>query len=161
MKQLWADVKAGRVALAEPSCHVNLHCHTFFSYNTYGYSPSKFAWLARKKGLAVAGIVDFDVLDGLEEFAGAGDLLNLRTCVGLETRAYVPEFSGKEITSPGEPGITYHMGVGFPSGTLAADTQPFLSGLRQTAQKRNLELMQRVNLHLDPVQLDYDRDVLA
>ena len=34
----------------EPGGDVNLHAHTFFSYNAYGYSPSKFAWLARKAG---------------------------------------------------------------------------------------------------------------
>jgi hypothetical protein len=44
-----------------------LHAHTFFSYNAYGYSPSHFAFLARIRGLAVAGIVDFDMLDGMEE----------------------------------------------------------------------------------------------
>jgi hypothetical protein len=160
LEVLWQNVRAGRVELAEPGSFVNLHCHTFFSYNTYGYSPSKFAWLARKRGLAVAGIVDFDVLDGLEEFTAAARLLNLRNCAGLETRVYVPEFADKEMTSPGEPGITYHMGVGFPSAKLSLDTQPFLSKLRQTAQNRNIELMHRVNRYLQPVQLDYGKDVL-
>ena len=65
---LCKKVRAGEVTLPEPGRAVNLHCHTFFSYNTYGYSPSKFAWLARKAGLAVAGVVDFDVLDAAEEF---------------------------------------------------------------------------------------------
>ena len=30
----------------------NLHCHTFCSFNAYGYSPSALAWLARQQGLA-------------------------------------------------------------------------------------------------------------
>ena len=94
---------------------MNLHAHTFFSYNAYGYSPSKYAWLARKAGLAAAGIVDFDVLDGLEEFLEAGRLLGLKTCVSLESRVFVPEFATRVINSPGEPGIAYHMGVGFTS----------------------------------------------
>ncbi|HZF00813.1 MAG TPA: hypothetical protein VE344_02855, partial [Methylomirabilota bacterium] len=72
LAQLWDLARAGKVELAEPMNEVNLHAHTFFSYNAYGYSPSKFAWLARKRGLAVAGIVDFDVLDALEEFWAAG-----------------------------------------------------------------------------------------
>ena len=72
LAKLWDLAKAGKIALAEPGSDVNLHAHTFFSYNAYGYSPSKFAWLARKRGLAVAGIVDFDVLDALEEFWAAG-----------------------------------------------------------------------------------------
>ena len=68
LQALLLKVATGQIALPLPSSAVNLHCHTFFSYNSYGYSPSKFAWLARKQGLAVAGIVDFDVLDGLDEF---------------------------------------------------------------------------------------------
>ena len=75
----------GQIELPTPGTHVNLHCHTFFSYNTYGYSPSKFAWLARKAGLAVAGVVDFDVLDALEEFLDACKLLGLKGCAGLES----------------------------------------------------------------------------
>ncbi|HUS72976.1 MAG TPA: hypothetical protein VMY06_07895, partial [Sedimentisphaerales bacterium] len=65
---LCEKVRSGEITLPEPGTDINLHCHTFFSYNTYGYSPSKFAWLARKRGLAYAGVVDFDVLDALEEF---------------------------------------------------------------------------------------------
>ena len=30
---------------------VNLHCHTFFSFNAFGYSPSGLAWLAKRRGL--------------------------------------------------------------------------------------------------------------
>ncbi|MHC4647440.1 MAG: PHP domain-containing protein [Planctomycetota bacterium] len=147
---LCEEVKAGEATFAERGTDVNLHCHTFFSYNTYGYSPSKFAWLARKAGLAVAGIVDFDVLDGLEEFLGAARILGLKGCVGMESRVFVPEFADKVMTSPGEPGITYHMGVGFPA---------FLSHLKIIAQKRNRDLMLRVNKHLSPAELDYERDV--
>ena len=57
---LWEKAQAGQIELPTMGTDVNIHCHTFFSYNTYGYSPSKFAWLARKVGLAVAGVVDFE-----------------------------------------------------------------------------------------------------
>ena len=114
LEQLWNRAKGGNIELAAPDADVNLHAHTFFSYNAYGYSPSKFAWLARKAGLAAAGIVDFDVLDGLEEFWKPGRLLGLKTCASLESRVFVPEFATRVINSPGEPGIAYHMGVGFP-----------------------------------------------
>ena len=43
-----------------PTNDVNLHCHTFFSYNAYGYSPTRVAVVARLLGLEMAGTVDFD-----------------------------------------------------------------------------------------------------
>jgi len=161
LSELCEKVRSGQIELPEPGTDVNLHCHTFFSYNAYGYSPSKFAWLARKAGLAVAGVVDFDVLDALEEFTDACRLLGLKGTGGLESRVFVPEFADKVINSPGEPGISYHMGVGFPTATVPKDQKDFLAGLRRTAQERNQDLMTRVNAHLSPVELDYERDVLV
>jgi hypothetical protein len=158
---LCENVRSGEIALPEPGTNVNLHCHTFFSYNTYGYSPSKFAWLARKRGLAFAGVVDFDVLDALEEFLEAAKMLGLKGCAGLESRVFVPEFSDRVINSPGEPGISYHMGVGFPRAKLDGEQKEFLLNLRELAQQRNRGLMDRVNKHLAPVELDYERDVLV
>jgi hypothetical protein len=157
LEKLWDLAKAGKIALAEPCNGVNLHAHTFFSYNAYGYSPSKFAWLARKRGLAAAGIVDFDVLDALEEFWAAGKLIGLKRCASLESRVFVPEFATRVINSPGEPGIAYHMGAGFPREVK----HPLLSQMRRTAEARNRELVRRVNIFLQPVGLDYDKDVLS
>lgn len=161
LQALCDKVSAGQIELPAAGSDVNLHCHTFFSYNTYGYSPTKFAWLARKSGLAVAGVVDFDVLDALEEFLEAGRMLGLKVCGGFETRVYVPEFADRVINSPGEPGISYHMGVGFPRAEVPAEQKAFLAGLRDTAQQRNQSLTERVNKHLRPVELDYERDVLT
>jgi len=152
---LWRETEVGEIALPEPGVEVNLHAHTFFSYNAYGYSPSKFAWLARKAGLAAAGIVDFDVLDGVEEFLAAGRLIGLRTCGSLESRTFVPEFAALEINSPGEPGVAYNMGVGFPRGA----SHPFLAEMRAAAKTRTRGMIGRVNAYLDPVKLDFDRDV--
>jgi hypothetical protein len=150
-------VQNGTVTLPKPGTAVNLHAHTFFSYNAYGYSPSKYAWLARKAGLAAAGIVDFDVLDGLEEFLEAGRLLGLKTCVSLESRVFVPEFATRVINSPGEPGIAYHMGVGFTS----AAPHPFLAEMRRAAAQRTRDLLARVNRFMHPVELDYEKDAAA
>jgi len=155
LKFLWRAVARGEGALPEPGLDVNLHAHTFFSYNAYGYSPSKFAWLARKAGLAVAGIVDFDVLDGVDEFLEAGRLIGLKCCAGLESRVFVPEFATLEINSPGEPGVAYNMGVGFPR----AASHPFLAEMRAAAEKRTRGIIERVNAYLDPIKLDFDADV--
>ena len=149
----------GEIELPEKTTDVNLHLHSFYSYNACGYSPSKIAWKARKRGLAVVGIVDFDVFDGLDEFLEAAKMVGIKGCVGMETRVYVPEFADKEITSPGEPGITYHMGVGFSESVVPHAFVNFKSDLKQTVQKRNRELIERVNEYLSPVELDLEKDV--
>ena len=149
------QVEGGKITLPGPGSDVNLHAHTFFSYNAYGYSPSKYAWLARKAGLAVAGVVDFDVLDALDEFLEAGQLAGLKTCVSLESRAFVPEFATRVINSPGEPGIAYHMGVGF----TRAVQNPFLDEMRSAAAQRTRDLLARVNAFLRPVELDFEKEV--
>lgn len=145
----------GAARLPAPGSEVNLHAHTFYSYNAYGYSPSKVAWLSRKAGLEMAGIVDFDVLDGADEFLEAADLLGLKGCISLESRVFVPEFSDHVINSPGEPGVAYHMGVGF-AGPVE---HPFLKAMRAAAARRTREMMDRVNPFLHPVSLDFDADV--
>ncbi|MCD6394994.1 MAG: hypothetical protein J7M40_16005 [Planctomycetes bacterium] len=160
LEQLRQLLDQGKIRPHAPTKSVNLHCHTFFSFNTYGYSPSRFAWLACEGGLAAAGIVDFDVLDGLDEFHDACRTLDLKGCVGLETRVFIPEFADKVINSPGEPGISYHMGVGMPSAKLEGADADFLANLKKTAQQRNRALIGRVNKYLSPVELDYDIDVI-
>ena len=153
---LWNLAQAGKLALPKPGTDVNLHAHTFFSYNAYGYSPSKYAWLARKAGLALAGVVDFDVLDALEEFLEAARLVGLKSCVSLESRVFVPEFATRVINSPGEPGIAYHMGVGFTK----AVQHPFLAAMRASAAQRTREMLGRVNAFMRPVELDFEKDVV-
>lgn len=153
---LWREAqKPGRVVPA-PGAAINLHAHTFYSYNAYGYSPSKYAWLARRAGLAVAGIVDFDTLDGIEEFHEAGRLLGLKTTASIETRVFLPEFATRVVNSPGEPGVLYHMGVGFTK----KPAHPFLDEMRRAAEKRVREMIVRVNAYLAPVELDFERDVV-
>lgn len=162
------DALSGLVSLAEqgmvplePEANVaNMHCHTFFSFNAYGHSPTALAWLARRRGFRAIGIVDFDVLDGVDEFLTACDRVGIRGSAGIETRVCVPEFATREINSPGEPGIAYHMGIGFTSGQTPEDAAPTLANLRQGAAQRNREIVKRVNAYLDPVAVDYDRDVL-
>ena len=93
----------------------NLHCHTFFSFNGYGYSPSYLACWAKAERLFAVGKIEFDVLDGADEFLDAARLLNLRAACGVESRVVISELADKVINSPGEPGIAYHLGIGFTS----------------------------------------------
>ena len=160
LNELLAMAKSGKIEFAETGSDVNLHIHSFYSYNACGYSPSKIAWLGGKRGLAVAGIVDFDVFDGQDEFLDAAKLIGLKACVGMETRVFVPEFADKEITSPGEPGITYHMGVGHTSIDVPDQVKSFKKRLRRIPEQRNRDLVGRVNKFLKPADLDYDEDVI-
>lgn len=160
--------RIGRGEITVPPTHplaaganANLHMHSFFSFNADGHSPSRLAWEARKAGFFCAGVVDFDVLDGALEFLAAGDLLGLRTVVGVESRVFVSEYADREINSPREPGIAYYMGMGFHGlpepGSEAART---LRRMRDLARKRNEATCERVNRYLGEARIDYEEDVL-
>ena len=149
----------GEINLPPPRPVVNLHCHTSFSYNGYGWSPSYIAWKARVEGLLVVGVVDFDVLDAVEEFLWAASVVGIRACAGIETRVFVSQYAGKEINSPGEPGVAYHMGTGYVPG-VSGDTT-LLARLKSIAQHRNRTMLGRINAVLDPVLIDYERDVTS
>jgi hypothetical protein len=149
------------IQLPAPKPEVNIHFHTFFSFNAEGWSPTRIAWEARKYGLGVAGIVDFDVLDGREEFLDAAETLGLKASVGMETRVFVSEYADTVLNSPNEPGILYFMAQGVfknpEPGSKADDTLKMMSS---KARERNLGMIGRINDHLGDVVLDYDLDVL-
>jgi len=150
-------IENGEIQPSCPSLKVNIHIHSFFSYNCNGWSPSRIAWEAYKTGLETVGIVDFDVLDGLEEFHGAGELLGVKTVAGVETRVFIPELADKVITSPNEPGVHYMMAQG--CGRIADGCMDKLSNLRQVSESRNLQVMERLNDYLPDIALDYAHDV--
>ena len=140
---------------------VNMHLHTFFSYNGEGWSPSRIAYEMKKLGLYSAAICDFDVLEGMEEFLEAADLFRLRSAVAMESRVFFKEYANCDINSPGENGVFYFMGMGFVSrpqpGTSAEKT---LNAMLTSSHARNRAVIQRINAKLTDFQLDYDRDVL-
>jgi hypothetical protein len=150
----------GVVPLEPVADIANLHCHTFFSFNAYGYSPSGLAWLAKRGGIGLMGIVDFDVLDGVEEFLNACELIGVRGSAGMETRVYIPEFATREINSPGEPGVYYTMGIGFSSNHVPSLEAPILADMRLRAEQRNRAMAGRINDYLSPVSVEYSLDVL-
>jgi len=147
--------------LPKAGTNANMHMHSFFSFNAEDWSPAHIAWEARKAGLYAAGLCDFDVLDGADEFLEAGLALGLRTSVYVETRAFLAEYAQAEITSPGEPGVTYIMGAGF--GGSPEDGSPQaggLAGYRDRARDRNVAVIDRINPHLRECTIDYENDVL-
>jgi hypothetical protein len=154
------SIEAGQIQVPGPKNEVNLHFHTFFSYNANGWSPSRIAWEARKYGLAAAGIVDFDVLDGMEEFLAAGEIIDLRTTAAIESRVFIKEYSDKVINSPREPGVSYFMGAGcFKLPDEGTHTARLLQNMRVMASRRNVQMIERINSYLGSVVLDYDSDV--
>jgi hypothetical protein len=160
LQELLSLANQGEVKFAPEQEAVNLHCHTFFSFNGYGHSPTSLAWLAKRRGFKAVGIVDFDVLDAVVEFLTACDQVSVRGSAGIETRVFVPEFASREINSPGEPGVFYHMGIGFTSSQVPGDVAPILASMRQRARERNQDMAARVNAFLAPVEVDYEQDVL-
>ncbi|AKJ64531.1 hypothetical protein [Kiritimatiella glycovorans] len=159
LKELRDKLDRGELSAEPDRGRVNLHMHSFHSYNACGWSPSALAWQARKRGLHEIAKIEFDVLDGMEEFERACAAMKLRRFSGLETRVYMERYDGTEINSPGEPGIAYHLGLGFPSPEPPAAQAPFLRDLRAKAEQRTRGIMERVNRHLQRVTLDYERDV--
>jgi len=145
----------------EEQQNVNMHFHSFNSYNAENWSPLRIAWEAKKKGLYAAGIIDFDVLSGLEEYFIACEILGIRCSVGIETRAFLHEYADKEIDSPGEPGVSYIAGTGFYQLPGVNTPQALtLESYNKKAEARNIALLERINHHVPKIAITYN-EVLA
>ena len=141
--------------------NVNMHFHSFNSYNCENWSPTRIAFESKQRGLYATGIIDFDVIDGRDEFLEASELLGLRASVGIETRAFHTEFSNREVDSPGEPGVSYIAGAGFVTPFEENSQQAkTLAKYRQKALERNLALIQRINAAISIISIDYYEDVI-
>lgn len=160
--QLEYLLSQGKISPLPPRNWINLHCHSFFSYNGYGMSPSSLVWKAKLLGLNMVGLVDFDTLDGVDEFHRAGNILNIKTVASLETRVFLPNYLEQEINSPGEPGIAYHMISGITSSSiLEKKDRLFSENLLTKSHIRNKSIVSRINNIIPEIVLDYDRDVLS
>jgi len=159
--ELAERLRAGTIDVPPLTGAVNVHYHTFFSFNYRDYAPSRIVWEAKRAGVDVAGSVDFDVLDAMDEMFEAGDALGVRTNVALETRVFAHEFADREFSSPGEPGVLYFMGTGFTrlpaAGSRAAAS---LAHMRAQARARNEQMLERLRPVIAPMAVDYEADVL-
>jgi len=158
--ELVGMLRHGEISLPAAKPEVNIHIHSFFSYNVFGWSPTRIAWEGKKYGLEVIGIVDFDVLDGLEEFLRAGNILGIKSVVGMESRVFVSELADVVTNSPNEPGIHYFMLQGCPADAQRFGADEVLQRLRETARSRNKGIISRINEYLGSVKIDYEADVV-
>lgn len=163
LQSLSQMLKENQVALVPEQPSVNLHAHTFFSFNAYNYSPSTFAWEAKKQGLYAIGIMDHEVLHGVEEFLEACDLVGMRGLGGLETRVFIPEWRDIEINMPEEPGVFGFLAGGFLSNHAPAGSasQALLDSMASSSKRRHATLTRQLNDYLRELTLDYERDVLS
>jgi len=162
LRELKRLADRGAVAVEAPRPWVNMHCHSFYSYNAHGYSPSHVAWEMYRRGVSVAAVIDFDVLDAVEEVLAASDALLYRFCAGVESRVYVEEFRNVVINSPDEPGIAYYCGQGFVGRPApGSDGERVLATMVQRAAERNRAMVARINAYLGDVQVDYDKEVIS
>jgi hypothetical protein len=140
---------------------INIHIHTFHSFNYKNWSPLRIVFEAWKTGLLYSGTVDFDTLAGLEETLWAGEILNLKVIGGFESRVFLKEMKDKVINSPNEPGIFYLCGKGFKKiPKKNTEEWLFFENLKKIAQKRNKKIIEKVNNYLKDVRIDYEKDVL-
>ena len=139
----------------------NMHCHSFFSYNALAWSPEHLAITAKILGFSHLGMVDFDVLDGVDALKNAANKLNIKNICGMETRVFIPEMAELEINSPGEKGVAYHLALGFNSSKVPLKCASFLASLKQRAQTRTAAVVDKVNAFLDDVKLDFETEVVA
>ena len=155
------DSKLQIADFSTKSDNVNMHFHSFYSYNGEGWSPTNIVFESAKAGLYAAALCDFDVLDGLEEFITASEKVGMRCAANLETRVYIEELSDVDISSPGEPGVSYIMGGGFyelpKENTVQFET---LQSFKDGAKTRNIALISRINEKLQDIALNYEEDVL-
>ena len=162
LKNLNMMLRSGQVAVVPEQPMVNLHSHTFYSFNAYNYSPSALAWEAKKRGLYAVGIMDHEVLSGMEEFLDACNLLSIRGLGGIETRVFIPEWSDRDINMPGEPGLFGLLGCGFTSGTASegSASQKLLQRMASSANERNEILVQKLNDYLGDLNINYEDEIL-
>ena len=155
-------VKAGQIEKAQVvKPWINLHLHTFHSYNYNNWSPSRVIFEGWRTGLEYTGTVDFDTLAGLEETLHAGKLLGMRVTGGFESRVFIEEMKDTVINSPKEPGIYYLCGKGFKkTPDRNSEAGRFFAGMLDISQNRNKQVIAKLNAHLKEAQVDYTGDVL-
>jgi len=144
-----------------PADSVNNHIHTFYSFSPY--SPAKAVCAAYNAGLATAGIMDHDSISGADEFIAAGEILGLRTTIGLECRVSMADtpLAGRRINNPDQTTVVYMAVHGIPH-TQIMEWNAYLDPYRKARNVRNNKMTNKISALLtgSGIRLDFTSDVL-
>lgn len=154
-------VEYGEIQVEVPRNAVNNHIHTTYSFSPY--TPTLAAAKAYMAGLCTAGIMDHDSISGAEEFLRAGEILGLKTTIGLECRASMADtpLSEKRINNPDQNGIAYMALHGVPH-TQISRLESYFKPYVEARNCRNRKMVENINEMFKAygVTLDFDTDVL-
>nr|WP_317359220.1 PHP domain-containing protein [uncultured Tyzzerella sp.] len=118
---------------------IDLHTHSTYSDGTY--SPQELITLAYEKGLKAIAITDHDTIDGINYAKDRAKELNIELINGIEFSA---DYKGIEI----------HI-LGYFLDITNKNLLALLKELEKTREKRNLELIEKLNNIGVNISLDY------
>ncbi len=139
--------------------YINNHIHTTYSFSPY--SPTAAVYAARMEGLCTAGIIDHDSISGAEEFLEAARLVNMPVTIGMEARVSMDgtRLEGRRTNNPDQVGVSYMTIQSVPHDKIPVLTE-FFAPFRAARHIRNRKMIEKINLLLPGIHLDYDTDVL-
>lgn len=128
-------VAAGRAPVPVTE-ETNNHVHTRYSFSPY--FPAAAAWLARRAGLRVVGIMDHDSVAGVREMLEAGRAMGIACTAGFEMRVNLTgtAVEGRKTNHPDCRNLAYMSFHGIPHGRLA-EADRFLKDIREARNRRN------------------------
>ncbi|MFC1715967.1 PHP domain-containing protein [Candidatus Poribacteria bacterium] len=140
----------------------NLHIHTPYSFSAFTDIKEAVS-LARRQGVRVLGISDFNTTEGYGDFSAECQKAGILPLFCMETIALSVQDrdSGRRWNDPSNPGRIYFCGKGlrYPA-QFSQHTQDTLSQAAQALEHRVREMMDRLNRHLGKtapgIQLGYD-----
>lgn len=139
--------------------YINNHIHTTYSFSPY--SPTAAVYAARMEGLCTAGIIDHDSISGAEEFIEAAKLIGIPVTIGMECRISMDgtRLEGRRTNNPDQVGVSYMTIQSVPHDKIAVLTE-FFRPYQAARHNRNRKMIDKINLLIPELALDYDADVL-
>ena len=139
--------------------YINNHIHTTYSFSPY--SPTAAVYAARMEGLCTAGIIDHDSISGAREFLEAAALVGMPVTVGMEARVSMEgtRLEGRRTNNPDQVGVSYMTIQSVPHSKIERLTE-FFKPYQAARHARNRKMIEKINVLLPGIALDYDRDVL-